>query len=256
MTGPSSLNSLSLQLYSVRNALDEDLAGTLARVAEIGYQQVECSYKLFSRGPEVASALRDSGLSVATFTSSLVDTDHEAIFAAAVSLGATAVIDTYIPEEFWTSEEDVDRIAGHLNRAAVGAAAHGLRVGYHNHWWELERQFAGKSALELLVDKVRPEVVLEIDAYWVAVGGADPVAVVRNFGDRVRFLHLKDGPISRDNLEQRPAGQGRLPIDAILAAAPQVEVGAVEFDEYDGDIFEGIAASHAFLSQRLPGAAV
>ncbi|MFC5006959.1 sugar phosphate isomerase/epimerase family protein [Dactylosporangium cerinum] len=103
------------------------------------------------------------------------------------------------------------------------------------------------------VEKVRPEVVLEIDAYWVAVGGADPVAVVRGFGDRVRFLHLKDGPVSRDNLEQRPAGQGRLPIDAILAAAPQVEAGAVEFDEYAGDIFEGIAASHAFLAPRVAG---
>jgi sugar phosphate isomerase/epimerase len=244
------LRSLSLQLYSVRHALDDDLEGTLNRVAGIGYRQVECSYRLYSRGPQVARALRDNGLAVPTMSSSLVDVDVAPIFSAARDLGATAVIDTFIPEQFWTSEEDVDRIAGHLNAAAVTAADYGLRVGYHNHWWELERQFAGRTALEALVDRLRPEVVLEVDTYWVAVGGEDVVALLRRLADRVRFLHLKDGPINHDNLQQQPAGQGKMPIPEILQAAPQVEVGAVEFDEYAGDIFDAIAASLAYLSER------
>ncbi|BCB78790.1 sugar phosphate isomerase/epimerase [Phytohabitans flavus] len=255
------LQSLSLQLYSVRHALDDDLPGTLARVAEIGYQQVEASHKLYSRGPELAQAVRDNGLGVPTYTSPLVTLpgrevpDPQAVFAGARELGATAVIDTYIPEEHWTSREDVETIIEGLNTAAVAAAEHGLRVGYHNHWWELEQRFDGRTALEVLVDGLRPEVVMEIDAYWVAVGGEDVLALLDRLGDRVRFLHLKDGPISRNNLEQQPAGKGKLPIEAIIAATPQVEAGAVEFDEYAGDIFEGIAASFEYLRTRTAATA-
>ncbi|GAA0398260.1 xylose isomerase [Acrocarpospora corrugata] len=245
------LPSLSLQLYSVRHALDEDLPGTLAKVAAVGYRQVESSYRLYSRGPEFADAVRANGLISPTLTSSLVDVDLDAIFTAANELGANTVVDTFIPEQFWTSEADVTRIAGHLNAAAVKAADYGLRVGYHNHWWELEKKFAGRTALETLVDQLRPEVVLEIDAYWVAVGGEDVVALLGRQADRVRFLHLKDGPINRENIQQLPAGQGKLPIPEILDATPLLEAGVVEFDEYDGDIFHAIAASFAYLNPKV-----
>ena len=63
-------------------------------------------------------------------------------------------------------------------------------------------------------------------------------------------LPLKEGPATRDNTEHLPAGRGKLPFDEIIAATPQVEAGAVEFDEYAGDIFEGIAASFDYLQAR------
>jgi sugar phosphate isomerase/epimerase len=243
--------SLSLQLYSVRHALEEDLPGTIARVAAIGYRQIESSYKLYSRGPEFLDAVRSNGLASPTMTSSLIDTDLDAVFAAAKEIGAHTVVDTFVPEEFWTSEDDVDRIAGHLNEAAVRAADHGLRTGYHNHWWEIERRFAGRTALEALADRLRPEVVLEVDAYWAAVGGEDVPDLLGRLGDRVRFLHLKDGPVNAENVQQLPAGQGRLPIPEILDAVPRLEAGVVEFDDYAGDIFEGVAASFAYLQPRI-----
>ena len=245
------LPSLSLQLYSVRYAIDEDLPGTIRRVAETGYRQIESSYKLFSRGPEFLDAVRANGLSSPTMTSPLIDADLDAVFAAATQMGATTVVETFVPEQFWTSEADVDRIAASLNTAAERAADHGLRGGYHNHWGELERRCGGTTALEALVDRLRPEVVLEVDVYWVAVGGEDVLALLGRLADRVRFLHLKDGPVNRENLQQRPAGQGRLPFPEILDAAPNLEAGVVEFDEYDGDIFEGIATSLAYFEPKI-----
>lgn len=247
------LRSLSLQLYSVRHAIDEDLPGTLARVAAIGYRQIESSYKLYSRGPEFLDAVTANGFVSPTMTSSLIDVDLEAVFTAANRLGANTVVDTFIPEEFWTSDDDVTRIADHLNAAAVKAADYGLRVGYHNHWWELERRFAGRTALETLADRLRPEVVLEVDAYWVAVGGEDVLGLLGRVSDRVRFLHLKDGPVNRENTQQLPAGQGKLPWPEILDAVPHLEAGAVEFDDYTGDVFEAIAASFAYLNPKVEG---
>jgi len=241
----------------VRNALDEDIAGTIQRVAQIGFTQVEASYKILSRGPELLDAIRATDLIAPTMTSPLLDregidrVDLDHVFATANELGASAVIETFLPEPLWTSADDVSRIADELNAAAEKAAGYGLRVGYHNHWWELEREFEGMTAMDLLASKLSPEVVFEIDAYWVAVGGTDPIEFVTRHAERVHFLHLKDGPVNRTNTEQRPAGQGRMPVLEVIEAAPDLEAGVIEFDDYDGDVFEAIAQSFAYLAPRV-----
>ena len=249
---PVSLRSLSLQLYSVRDALNDDIPGTLARVADIGFTQVEASYKVLSRGPELLDAIRANKLAAPTMTSPLLDgVDRDHVFATANELGASVVIETFLPEPLWTSADDVSRIADELNSAAEKAASYGLRVGYHNHWWELERKFEGMTALDFLASRLAPEVVFEIDAYWVAVGGTDPVDFITRHAERVRFLHLKDGPVNRTNTEQRPAGQGSMPLLDVVAATPNLEAGVIEFDAYDGDVFDAVAQSFAYLAPRV-----
>lgn len=242
------LRTISLQLYSVRTALEADIPSTIARVSKAGFRHVEASYKVLSRGPELLAAIRANGLTAPTMTSSLLDIDLDAVFATANELGATTVLETFIPEPQWTSADDVRRIAEQLNAASEKAETYGLRVGYHNHWWELERVFEGVPALDLLASHLRPEVVFEIDAYWVAVGGEDPVEFIRRHQDRVHYLHLKDGPVTLDKSLQKPAGEGSMPLPAIIAAATALEVGVVEFDEYDGDVFDAIARSLAYLT--------
>uniref|UniRef100_UPI003CF40694 sugar phosphate isomerase/epimerase family protein n=1 Tax=Pseudarthrobacter sp. DSP2-3-2b1 TaxID=2804661 RepID=UPI003CF40694 len=93
-----------------------------------------------------------------------------------------------------------------------------------------------------------PELVLEVDTYWVAVGGQDPVDILTKLGDRVKLIHIKDGPLTNDTKAQLPAGKGKVPVLAVIAAAKSLETGVVEFDDYDGDIFKGIAESLAFLN--------
>ena len=89
--------------------------------------------------------------------------------------------------------------------------------------------------------------VLEVDTYWATAGGADAPALLRRLGKRVHALHIKDGDLATDASGQVPAGQGRIPVADVLAAAPDA-LRVVEFDAYDGDIFDGIAASHAYLT--------
>ena len=241
--------SYSLQLYTLRNAISEDLPGTIKRVADIGFTQVE-PYNFVATAKELGAALRENGLTAPSGHAPLMSQDQDEIFAAAKELGISTVIDPFLPAEHWQRAEDIQATAEKLNQAARKGAGYGIRVGYHNHAWELESIIDGRTALEYFESLLDPELVLEVDTYWVAVGGQDPVDILARLGDRVKFIHIKDGPLTRDNKAQQPAGQGKVPVMDVIAAARSLEVGVVEFDDYAGDIFEGIAESLAFLNSN------
>ena len=238
--------SYSIQLYTVRKALEEDLAGTIRRLAEIGFTQVE-PYNFVATARELGAALKENGLTAPSGHAPLLSQDQDEIFAAAKELGISTVIDPYLPAENWQNAEDIRATAAKLNEAARKGAAHGIRVGYHNHAWELQSAIEGRTALEYFADLLDPELVLEVDTYWVAVGGQDPVDILAKLGDRVKFIHIKDGPLNTDTKAQQPAGQGKIAVWEVIGAAKSLEVGVVEFDDYSGDIFDGIAQSLAYL---------
>jgi sugar phosphate isomerase/epimerase len=244
--------SYSLQLYTLRNAIQEDLPGTIRKVAEIGFTPVE-PYNFVATAQELGEALRDNGLAAPSGHAPLLSQDQDQIFTAARELGITTVIDPFIPADRWQSAEDVQATAAQLNAAAKKGAEYGIRVGYHNHQWELESRIEGRTALEYFADLLDPELVLEVDTYWVAVGGQDPVDILGKLGTRVKFIHIKDGPLTTDTKAQLPAGQGKVAVLDVIAAAKSLEVGVVEFDDYDGDIFEGINESLSFLTASGEG---
>ncbi|MGY4543073.1 sugar phosphate isomerase/epimerase [Arthrobacter sp. UYNi723] len=241
--------SYSLQLYTLRNAIQEDLPGTIRKVAEIGFTQVE-PYNFVATAKELGAALKENGLTAPSGHAPLLSQDQDEIFAAAKELGISTVIDPYLPAEHWQNAEDIQTTAVKLNAAAKKGAGYGIRVGYHNHAWELESIIEGRTALEYFETLLDPELVLEVDTYWVAVGGQDPVDILTKLGDRVKFIHIKDGPLNTDTKAQQPAGKGSVPVLDVIAAATSLEVGVVEFDDYAGDIFEGIAESLAFLNSN------
>ncbi|WP_426227452.1 sugar phosphate isomerase/epimerase family protein [Pseudarthrobacter sp. DSP2-3-2b1] len=244
----------SLQLYTVRNAIQEDLPGTIRRVAGMGFTQVE-PYNFVATAKELGAALKENGLTAPSGHAPLLSQDQDEIFAAARELGISTVIDPFIAAERWQSAEDIQATAAGLNAAAKKGADYGIRVGYHNHAWELESTIEGRTALEYFADLLDPELVLEVDTYWVAVGGQDPVDILARLGDRVKLIHIKDGPLTTDTKAQLPAGKGQVPVLDVIAAAQSLETGVVEFDDYDGDIFEGIAESLAFLNAANSSAA-
>jgi sugar phosphate isomerase/epimerase len=245
--------SYSLQLYTLRNAIQEDLPGTIKKVAEIGYTQVE-PYNFVATAKELGAALKENGLTAPSGHAPLLTQDQDEIFAAAKELGITTVIDPFFPAEHWQDAETIQGTAAKLNAAAKKGAESGIRVGYHNHAWELESTIEGKTALEYFEGLLDPELVLEVDTYWAAVGGQDPVELLARLGDRVKFIHIKDGPGNTDTKAQQPAGQGTIPVLDVIAAAKSLEVGVVEFDDYSGDIFQGITESLTYLNAQSAGA--
>jgi sugar phosphate isomerase/epimerase len=243
------MNELSVQLYSVRDTFATDPARTLARLAEIGFTRVE-PYGVLENLEVLRTGLVHNGLAAPTAHASLTapGVDQHAVFAAAAELGIGVVIDPMVEQARWQRAEDITATADALGAAAKRAAEHGVTVGYHNHWWELAEQIDGRAAFEFFAERLDPALVLEVDTYWATVGGADAAALLRRLGDRVRAIHVKDGGLAVDGSGQVPAGQGQVPLAEVLAAAPAA-LRVVEFDRYDGDIFDGITASFRFLCQ-------
>ncbi|MBB4684292.1 sugar phosphate isomerase/epimerase family protein [Amycolatopsis jiangsuensis] len=236
----------SVQLYSVREAFAADPAEVLRRLAAIGFTAVE-PYGVVENAEALGAGLPAHGLRAPTAHASLIGADQDAVFATARELGIGVVVEPFVPSELWQDPAGVSATAEALNAAAKLAQRHGVRVGYHNHWWELENRIDGRSAFELFADQLDPEIVLEVDTYWATAGGEDAPALLRRLGGRVHAIHVKDGSLATDATGQVPAGQGRIPLPEVLAAAPEA-LRVVEFDQYDGDVFEGIAGSFAYLT--------
>lgn len=239
---------LSVQLYSIREALAEDLPGALARVRAIGFELVE-AYD-FATWPGLGDAIAAAGLAVPTAHNLVLGRDQEQIFRTAAEIGVATVIDPYVPEDRWTTEEEVAAVAAEFRAAAAVAREHGVALAYHNHAHEIRARIGGRTALEVFAEHVGDEVAIELDTYWVAVGGIDPVALLNTLGDRVTAIHVKDGPATDAEIDQVAVGSGSLPIAEILAAAPNA-LHVVEVDDSRSDRFQVIADSYAFLTEEV-----
>ncbi|WNI14561.1 sugar phosphate isomerase/epimerase family protein [Actinacidiphila sp. ITFR-21] len=238
---------LSIQLYTLRDKIAADRDGSLARLAEIGYRSVEA----YDPTTDPAGFRRTAdalGIGVvSTHAYALFDKDAGEVFDAVATIGTgQAIIPGGIAHEEFTTLDGLRRTADLLNGFAVKAAGRGLRIGYHNHWWELEPRFEGRTALEVLADLLAPEVFLEVDTYWAQVGGADVPRLLGALGDRVTALHVKDGPGVKDE-PHTAVGKGVIDVPSILAAAPDA-VRIVELDSCATDVFEAVAESHRYLT--------
>lgn len=251
MTGMAEPTDLAIQLYTVRDWLADDLGATLADLAAIGFRTVE-AFDLPTFAEPLAAALPGLGMTCPSVHAGVLD-DVDGSLAGAAAVGAGLVVQPWTEPGRWERREDVEAIAAGLNRAAEVAADRGLRIGYHNHHFELASRIDGRHALEVFADALAPEVVLEIDAYWAFAGGADVAALVRRLGDRIAALHLKDGDGSLDTNRQVAAGRGVVPLREVIAAAPPTALRIVEFDDTAGDLREGIVASRDYLREPIGG---
>ncbi|WP_067201558.1 sugar phosphate isomerase/epimerase family protein [Microbacterium sp. XT11] len=261
----------SLQLFTIKEQLDADLDGALAQVAARGFRAVE-PYDFVHRAEALAAALTACGLTAPSghaflASDSFVNPDGSGttlpvpapaeVFAAARVLGMGTVIDPYTEPSRWESVAQIEETARLLNAAAEIGESMGIRVGYHNHAHELEATFDGVTGLEVLAGLLDERVVLEVDLYWVARAGVDPVALLERLGRRVIAVHAKDGTFdpalvnAYPPADQVPAGDGEVPLVEAAAAAPALELAIVEFDHYAGDLFDAIERSRVYLDEKV-----
>lgn len=243
---------ISVQMYSVRETLATDVQRTVSRLVDLGLAYAE-PYHLVEYRDELVRAREQFPIAFPSAHQSFLgqDVDFPAVLDAAQAVGVQYLVDPFWNPADWTDAGKVAALAETLNARAADAAAAGIRVGYHNHHFELAAQLEGRSALEVFADQLDPRVILEVDTYWAAVGGADVPALLGRLGDRVQLVHLKDGDLSEDPAAQLPLGTGAMPLTETLQASSSVAYGVIEFDDYVGDMFEGIEASIAHLRSVL-----
>jgi len=241
-------DQIALQLYTVRGLMAEDLPGTLQAVSAAGYRAVELA-GLPEMAPKTLAGLLDEvGLRAVASHEGIerLRDDAAAVAERLVVLGCPRVIVPWMPEEDRQTADDVRRFASELGGFAKDLTTDGIRLGYHNHAFEFA-PLHGTTVWDVFLAELPPEIEIELDVYWAAFGGRDPVAEIRANGDRVRLLHMKDraaGPEPRD----APAGEGTLPFDGIVEAgrAAGVEWYVVEQDE-PRDPLVDIASAYRFL---------
>ncbi len=236
---------LSVQLYTVRRELADDFDGTLDRIAGMGFVSVE-PYGLVEHAEALAQALPVRGLRAPSAHASVLGADLATVIDAALRVGVSTVIEPHVDPTRWADRAGVEALAAELTAVAARAADRGIRIGYHNHEFELTNRIDGVAALEVFADALGPDVLLEVDTYWAAVGGEDVPALLGRLGDRVAFLHVKDGPQTMDDREQVAVGSGTMPVADIIAAAPRA-LPVVELDDTAGDVFAAVEESRRFL---------
>ncbi len=191
---------IAVQLYSVREDCARDFAGTMAAVAEMGYEGVEFAGFHDHTAEQVRKMLDDTGLKVAGAHISLDQLLGDA-FEATVEFHATIgnryLIVPWIPEQYRESAEAWKRTAELFNELAEKLKPHGMRIGYHNHHVEFQ-PLDGACGWEIFFDNTVPEVIMQIDTGNAVHGGADPVAYVRKYPGRAVTVHVKEYSASND----------------------------------------------------------
>jgi sugar phosphate isomerase/epimerase len=249
-------NPPALQLYTVRDQLPSGRPAVLQAIRGFGYGAVE-PYDVRTDPEALRADLDEAGLAVCSVHARAMGEDADALLDGALTVGAGTVIVPSVPAGRFADLEAIAALARELNEAAARAAGRGLRFGYHNHAFELASVADGRTGLEALADALDPAVLLEVDTYWAAVGsqretsspGEDVPALLGKLGDRVRYLHVKDGPVTRDD-PMTAVGAGRMPVAEILAACPSAQWQVVELDRCATDVLTAVRDSLAWLASR------
>jgi sugar phosphate isomerase/epimerase len=243
------INPPALQLYTLREQLPNGRREVLRAVRDFGYGAVEL-FDVKTDPEQQRDDLDEAGLAVCSVHAKALGEDADVLLAGAKTVGADTVIVPWIDPERFADRETIRALARELNEGAAKAADQGLRFGYHNHWFELESNVGGRTGLEVLADALDPATILEVDTYWAAVGGQDVPSLLKRLGDRVRYLHVKDGPIGTKEDLMTAVGAGRMPVADILAAAPTAEWHVVELDRCATDMFTAVADSLKWLASQ------
>lgn len=244
---------IGVQLYTVRSLLPNDAAGTLKAIRKMGYRNVEtfvAEYKMPAK--DLRSAILDAGLTVPS--AHFGYNDFETRFDYAKELGVECIVCSEIPRTVADSADGYKRGAEQYNQWGEQAKKMGMRFGFHSHNVEFQK-YGDVTGFDVLMKYTDPALVeWQMDCYWVAEAGYDPVAMLRRYGHRMQSLHLKDRkPNVPTSVEGGPGsahftevGTGTLDWVSIfrLAAANHIPYMFVEQDQTSLPPLESLRISY------------
>jgi sugar phosphate isomerase/epimerase len=243
------LDRIGVQLYTVRAELRRDFDGTLARVAAIGYREVEFAGYMGRTPRQVREALdRYSLTAPATHLGiEAFERDWPATLEAAQAIGHRYLVVPWVAEQDRRTLDGWRRVGERFTRAAEAARAAGLEFLYHNHDFEFT-PLEGRIPFDVLLESTDRDLVrYEMDLFWIAKGGQDPLAYFARWPGRFPCVHVKDMDAEGRMVD---VGRGRLDFAAMFARSEQAGIRHyfVEHDE-PGAPFDSIRSSYGYLRE-------
>ena len=257
--------NIGIQLYTLRNQIQADLAGTLKAVAAAGYRQVEPYGFPDTTARELIKVSKDLGMEANSSHfawESVTDPDKAGvvpfpeILQQAKDAGLSHLVIPYLHGDSRKTSDDYRRLAERCNAGASLAKEAGIQLAYHNHQFEFQPLADGKTGFEVFTEEFSPEMKFELDVFWVVVGGKDPVERLGALKGRVSQVHLKDlkagvtlpefGKLSEDAFKE--LGQGIIPMEPIIVASAAAGVAHAHVEQDQSpDPIASIATSIAYL---------
>ena len=249
----ASIPRVGMQLYTVRTELEKDFDATLAKVAAIGYKEVEFAGYYNHTPQEVRDTLKRHALAAPSAHvdyGSLTGDKWAKAIENAHTIGHTYLVNAWVDESIRKEPDAWKHIAETYNQAAAVSKKAGIQFAYHNHNFEFapRKDAGGKLPYDILLESCDPALVkMELDLCWISAAGKDPLEYFRRYPGRFPLVHVK-------GLKKVPASTGDdpVPIDRVL---PDItEVGHDDVIDWKRIFAQSRAAGirHYFVEHDVP----
>ena len=232
-----------VQMYSVRDITENDLAGALKAVGKLGYTNVEFAGFFDHSADEICKFMEDAGVKICSTHSdwkALYPDKIDETIAYHKAIGNKNYI---IPGASLGTLEKLDEFVRVVNPAQEKLAANGISLAFHNHSVEFETKYWG-SSIHTELEK-RTALDFQIDTYWAFNAGVDPIVLCDRLKDRIKTIHLKDGFVGGRGVA---LGEGHAPVEKVLAMAKAKGLSiVVESEGLDPTGIEEVARCMNFL---------
>ncbi|HEX8349061.1 MAG TPA: sugar phosphate isomerase/epimerase [Hymenobacter sp.] len=261
---PSSLK-VGLQLYTLRDYIDKDPKGVLAKAAKAGYQEVETYGYSKDKGfwgmsaKEFKSVLAANKLTTSAGHYGIDDfigggsaDNLKSYIEAAKACGQTYVVVPYLGDKLRATAADFKNVADKLNKAGQMCKSAGLKLAYHNHDFEF-KSIGGTTLYDVMLKETDPALVdFEMDIYWVVRAGRDPIKLIADHPKRFTMWHVKDME-KADPEHNTEIGAGTIDFKKIFqhATASGVKHIFMEQEYFAIDAYKSITQSAAYIKKNL-----
>ena len=247
------LKKVGVQLYSVRKEMLTDAIGTLKKLGQIGYQEIESAQSekgnYYGLEPkEIKKLLKDQGMTLRSGHTH-IDKNWQKSIDEAAEAGQEYIICSVLPSPGQTVE-NYQKSADMFNKAGEQCKKSGIMFGYHNHASEFDTS-EGKALYDVLLDNTQPELVhMEMDLGWVIAAGKDPLAYFSKYPGRFPLWHLKD--MSMTEKKSVEFGKGTVDIIGLMKQAKQagMKYYFIEQEEYAVAAFDSLDYDYNWLAEH------
>jgi sugar phosphate isomerase/epimerase len=252
------ISQVGAQLYTVRDHLRDAtaFANTIDRLKGFGYCAVELIHSETVSDHEIAKICGAAGVAVAAahIPGEIIIERPEAVVEKLKVVEAQIGVYAFPRGVDFESRLEVERLADGLEESASFLKREGLTLAYHNHAMEFAR--VGKERVYEVIRSRASGLSFELDAYWVQYAGMNPERLVRDLGDKLVSLHLKDFGVASKYGEvpfMTEVGEGNLDFRTLIADAERggCQWFIVEQDITPGDPFDSLEGSFRYVRDEL-----